>query len=221
MIIDHPHQQPTKHKMFIDNSFSSSYEQEMPPTIPYDSSGTCSRSKDDTDIIDNLFAEASGEESLRRPPRAFYPPADLPLRLSDTAIEETTLPRTKKAQRRFRFALFLKILLQVLEKSGDMALVVQARIVLSTCIRQSRMGQSEGPLDESLEQHLRPLVGELYWAQAHQYQQYYYNKTRSLKQRHSRAAAASRQLSRGTQRRTSQTRTSSSGELADIAMVPI
>ena len=220
MIIDHHHHhQPTTHKMFIDNSFSSSYEQEMPPTIPYESSGTCSSKG--SDIIDNLFVEDS-EESLRLPPRTFYPPpADLPLSLSDTAIEENTLPRTKKAQRRFRFALFLKILLQVLEKSGDMALVVQARIVLSTCIRQSRMGQSEGPLDESLEQHLRPLVGELYWAQAHQYQQYYYNKTRSLKPRHSRAAAASRQLSRGTQRRTSPTRTSSSGELADIAMVPI
>jgi hypothetical protein len=185
--------------MFIRNDLSS-YEQELPPpikqfTLSTTSSSTTSSTSDDDGNQDTSPPSFSFSSPIINDTRSFQPEATVPSPVLPIASlprqeqqiqqEALSLPSSKTAmsrskEERVRFALFLKILLQVIAKTGDRVLVEQCRIVISTCIRRARMGDVED-LHETLQEHLRPLVGEMHWAMARDFQRYYlrtYNKKR-------------------------------------------
>jgi hypothetical protein len=91
----------------------------------------------------------------------------------------------KATNRRARFALQIKFLLKVLKDAGEEQLRNQARVVISTCTRQNRMGDPNfSPLEDVVESYLRALVGEVYWEVAQSYQRRY------LQQKYRRQCAA-------------------------------
>ena len=66
---------------------------------------------------------------------------------------------------REKFLLFIKIMFQYLERSGKSLLRQRAKNVVTKCIRRNRVGDENYiPLKESVEKHLRPLVGPLVWS---------------------------------------------------------
>jgi hypothetical protein len=86
-----------------------------------------------------------------------------------------------KRNQRVKFVLFTKILFRLLEQSEETVLRNNARRLVSSIVRKSRMGDpSCSPLFESLERHLRTLVGEMHWRRAHGYMRYYVAQYREI-----------------------------------------
>jgi hypothetical protein len=82
--------------------------------------------------------------------------------------------RRLKTNQRALFALFIKILLKTLKRSGEDMLVQQVRAVVSTCTRRNRMGDLHfSPLEEVLELYLQQMVGEAHWQKARHLQRAY------------------------------------------------
>jgi hypothetical protein len=80
----------------------------------------------------------------------------------------------RQRNQRVMFALFTKILCNILKKSGDSDLHRKAKDLVTTTVRRSRMGDEECcPLFESIETRLRGLVGEAHWRRAHGYMHFY------------------------------------------------
>jgi hypothetical protein len=82
--------------------------------------------------------------------------------------------RRLKTNQRALFALFIKILLKTLKRSGEDILVQQVRAVISTCTTRNRMGDPHfSPLEEVLELYLQQMVGEAHWQKARHLQRAY------------------------------------------------
>jgi hypothetical protein len=87
-------------------------------------------------------------------------------------------------QEKFEFTLFLKVLLRCLEKSQQVFMLQQARLVVLTCIRGCKMGDSSFyPLIEAIELRLKKLVGHIIWQQAKLYTRFYLQRQRELASR--------------------------------------
>ena len=84
-----------------------------------------------------------------------------------TMMSLPTLPKRGANHRRARFVIFLKILLDSIQKSGDYHLHKQAKHTVAFCTQLNRMGDARfTPLVNTLEVCLRDLVGELHWRHA-------------------------------------------------------
>ena len=80
----------------------------------------------------------------------------------------------EKQQRRMQLALFIKILLKSLRDENEILLHQQVRMVVSMVIRGHKLtGTSDRPLEDTIESHLRPLVGESHWNHTKVLQNYY------------------------------------------------
>jgi hypothetical protein len=96
--------------------------------------------------------------------------------LSHTSLTSSTMPgafsnkvaaRTQ-ARKRVKFVLFIDTLLRCLEVYASPELKLQAKRVISECTRLNRLGNPNfSPLMRSITLHLRDLVGDVLWAQAH------------------------------------------------------
>jgi hypothetical protein len=92
------------------------------------------------------------------------------------AASTTSLERRQYDHQRIRFALFLKILLTRLHKSGLYTLHQKARRVVSFCARRNKVGDPNfSQLVDSVEVRLRELVGETHWIRSHTYMRHYIN----------------------------------------------
>jgi hypothetical protein len=69
--------------------------------------------------------------------------------------------RSREREIRLNFLLFIKIMFHILEKSGDELMIEQAKLVVFNC-RQL----SSDDMRQSVERHLKGLLGESIWNQA-------------------------------------------------------
>ena len=82
---------------------------------------------------------------------------------------------------RTKFALFLKILMRQLEKSGEARLLAKVKALVLIVTRENRRSAFWNPMTKidlvrTIEGPLRCLVGERHWRQAHVYMQLYFLK---------------------------------------------
>jgi hypothetical protein len=94
--------------------------------------------------------------------------------------------RRQVLEQRTRFALFLRILLKRLERSGEKDLLQQAKRIVSICNKRHKMGDPKfAAFVDSMETALRKLVGEQHWIRCHSYMRYYVLKKQATKQQRS------------------------------------
>jgi hypothetical protein len=73
----------------------------------------------------------------------------------------------KRNCRRDRFAVFVKILLQVLKESGDFALLDSVKQTILVCTRRNQAGDPNfTPLADTTSRLLQSIVGEAQWQRA-------------------------------------------------------
>ena len=103
-----------------------------------------------------------------------------------TATETTAVEvSSEKQERRKLLILLVKIILKSLKEDGEILLHQQVRMVVSMVIRGHKLTQEAfggRPLEEILESHLRPLVGESKWERAKHLQHHYLTIQRKTKQ---------------------------------------
>lgn len=102
-----------------------------------------------------------------------------PFHVLSTHLEGYHYTKREKAE----FALFLKILMRCLEKSGQTFLMQQTRLTVLTCVRGCKIGDPTFcPLIGSIELRLKKLVGERIWEQAKDYTNYFLERQHHAQQ---------------------------------------
>ena len=95
-------------------------------------------------------------------------------------IERRSLPRINYSNRKTRFVVFLKRLLDMLRDSGEMVLLEQCRLAVLHCTHRNRMGDmAYSPLVECTERRLLQIVGKLRWELAQTETNIYFAKRES------------------------------------------
>lgn len=96
-----------------------------------------------------------------------------PEQSSHASTRTATRPRLPRAassdevMKRKRFLVFMKVLLKCLKRSSDLSLHTQAKAIIADCTQRNRCRDPDFcPLPESVEQRLRPIVGEAQWNRA-------------------------------------------------------
>ena len=82
--------------------------------------------------------------------------------------------RKRNLFERVEFALFLKVLIKLLNNDQQYMIVRNAKIIIIQCTRGNKAGDSNCiPLIGSIVMRLRPLVGKWYWDRAMEYTKWY------------------------------------------------
>jgi hypothetical protein len=88
---------------------------------------------------------------------------------SNSATNTTILGRYRYRylSEKQKFAVFIKVVFKVLERSNDQAMLYRAKTIVNQCTQRNRMGDSSFmPLQEAILIRLRCTVGERYWTRA-------------------------------------------------------
>lgn len=105
----------------------------------------------------------------------FASPAQVCFDLSQDqeALTEKSPPRNPCFGERERFLLFVKVLFRYLEKTNNHRMRQRAKTIVSECTRRNRMGDMNySPLKEAVENRLKDVLGEEFWARIQEYFEY-------------------------------------------------
>ena len=95
------------------------------------------------------------------------PPSPRPASTAGGAKMHSVAQRRNRPLSRRDLLLLVHVLIKCLEESQSYKLKLQAKALVSECIKRNRMGDPHfSPLQESLETRLRGLVGPVYWKRA-------------------------------------------------------
>lgn len=104
--------------------------------------------------------------------------------LSTTRKVTTSNTKSATTSKTKQFLLFIKILLKCLDATSNNILKERAKAIVGECTKRNRLGDPNyQPLQQAVEQRLRPVVGEQWWTRAQTYAQTYQTKQPQLKQR--------------------------------------
>ena len=108
------------------------------------------------------------------PPLALVAPAQSAAVIARPNTSPSSVESRRTIHRR-HFLLFVRVLIKCIEQSQNYKLKLQAKAMVSECVKRNRMGDPHfSPLQESLELRLRGLVGPDYWNQAKDYMHCYH-----------------------------------------------
>ena len=89
------------------------------------------------------------------------------LTLTVPAAVQTPAPMPPLEEGRKDLLVFVSILLKIIEQSHNFKLTLQVKAMISECVRRNRMGDEHfTPLQKSIAERVRGLVGPNYWKQA-------------------------------------------------------